>query len=82
MGVVVRRYIDFLIKIITYLYSTCISFFFGGSIPTFRYFLNCFFVLKKEECKSRFFTSRNAHVNCAVIHTLDWKSAVKHDGGV
>ena len=43
MGVVVRRYIDFLTIIITYLYSTCISSFYGGSIPTS--FFKCFFVL-------------------------------------
>ena len=34
MGVVVRRYIDILIIIITFPYSTCISSFFDGSIPT------------------------------------------------
>ena len=34
VGGVVRRYIDILIIIITYLYSTCISSFFGGGIPT------------------------------------------------
>ena len=34
MGVVVRRYIDFLIIIMTYPYSTCISSFFGSCIPT------------------------------------------------
>ena len=31
MGVVVRRYIDILIIIITFPYSTCISSFFGSS---------------------------------------------------
>ena len=34
MGVAVRRYIDILIIIITFSYSTCISSFFGSSIPT------------------------------------------------
>ena len=34
MGVVVRRYIDILIIIITFPYSTCISSFLGSSIPT------------------------------------------------
>ena len=34
MGVGVRRYIDILILIITFPYSTCISSFFGSSIPT------------------------------------------------
>ena len=32
MVVVARKYIDFLIIIITYLYSTCISSFFGSSV--------------------------------------------------
>ena len=35
MDVVVRRYIDVLIIIITFPYSTCISSFFGSSIPTY-----------------------------------------------
>ena len=34
MGVAVRRYIDILIIIITFPYSTCISSFFGNSVPT------------------------------------------------
>ena len=34
MGVVVRRYIDIFIIIITFPYSTCIGSFFGSSIPT------------------------------------------------
>ena len=34
MGVVVRRYIDILTIIINFPYSTCISSFFGSSIPT------------------------------------------------
>ena len=45
MGVVVRRYIDILIIIITFPYSTCISSFLGSSIPTFCSFIKCFFVL-------------------------------------
>ena len=44
MGVVVRRYIDILIIIINFPYSTCISSFFGSSIPTFVHFLNVFSV--------------------------------------
>ena len=34
VGVVVRRYIDILIIIITFPYSTCISSYFGSTIPT------------------------------------------------
>ena len=45
MGVVVRRYIGTLIIIITFLYSTCISSFFGSSIPTSLFIFKCFFVL-------------------------------------
>ena len=45
-GVVVRRYIDILTIIITFPYSTCISSFFGSSIPTslfiFKMFRSCF----------------------------------------
>ena len=41
MGVVVRRYIDILTIIINFPYSTCISSFFGSSIPT------SLFILKK-----------------------------------
>ena len=42
MGVVVRRYIDILTIIINFPYSTCISSFFGSSIPTSLFI---FFVL-------------------------------------
>ena len=53
VGVVIRRYIDILIIIINFSYSTCIRSFFGSSILTslfifkmffrscFRYFLQC-----------------------------------------
>ena len=43
MGVVVRRYIDILTIIINFPYSTCISSFFGSSIPTSLLILKCFF---------------------------------------
>ena len=45
MGVVVRRYIDILTIIINFPYSTCISSFFGSSIPILCSFLKCFFGL-------------------------------------
>ena len=49
MGVAVRRYIDILIIIITFPYSTCIRSFFGSSIPTslllFKMFFRSFFML-------------------------------------
>ena len=52
VGVIIRRYIDILIIIINFPYSTCIRSFFGSSILTslfilmffrscFRYFLQC-----------------------------------------
>ena len=44
MGVVVRRYIDILIIIIIiFPYSTCISSFFGSSIPTSLFIFKMFF---------------------------------------
>ena len=42
MGVVVRRYIDFLTLLIP---TTLVSALFGSSIPTFCSFLKMFFVL-------------------------------------
>ena len=45
MGVAVRRYIDILIIIITFPYSTCINSFFGSSIPTSLFMFKMFFVL-------------------------------------
>ena len=43
MGGVVRRYIDILIIIITFTYSTCISSFFGSNIPTALFIFKMFF---------------------------------------
>ena len=42
MGVVVRRYMDILIIINTFPYSTCISSFFGSSIPISLFILKMF----------------------------------------
>ena len=54
MGVVVRRYIDILIIIITFPYSTCISSFFGSSIPTFLFiFCSCENELGRSKLKVR-----------------------------
>ena len=57
MGVVVRRYIDILIIIITFPYSTCISSFFGSSIPTslfiFKMFFSFFNNIKYTICNVR-----------------------------
>ena len=45
MGVAVRRYIDILIIIITFPYSTCISSFFDSSIPSALFIKKKFFLL-------------------------------------
>ena len=48
---VVRRYIiDILIIIITFPYSTCISFFFGSIIPFSWFILNFFWFFNIEGC--------------------------------
>ena len=52
MGVVVRRYIHILTIIINFPYSTCISSFFGSSIPTSLFILKMFF----QSCFCYFFT--------------------------
>ena len=43
MGVVVRRYIDIFTIIINFPYCTCISSFFGSSIPTSLFIFYMFF---------------------------------------
>ena len=43
MGVVVRSYIDILIIIITFPYSTCISSFSGSNIPISLFIFKMFF---------------------------------------
>ena len=45
VGVVIRRYIDILIIIINFPYSTCIRYFFGSSILTSMFIFKCFFGL-------------------------------------
>ena len=53
MGVVVRRYmyIDILTIIIHFPYSTCISSFFGSSIPTSLFIFKMFFRSYKVQLK-------------------------------
>ena len=71
MGVVVRRYIDILTIIINFPYSTCISSFFGSSIPTSSFIFKMFFrSCKNKKPKWRFFTSHGAHLNCAIMAML------------
>ena len=43
VGVVIRRYIDILIIIINFPYSTCIRSFFGSSILTSLFIFKCLF---------------------------------------
>ena len=43
--IVIRRYIDILIIIINFPYSTCIRSFFGSSILTSLFIFKCFFGL-------------------------------------
>ena len=45
VGVVIRSYIDILIIIINFPYSTCIRSFFGSSILTSLFIFKCFFGL-------------------------------------
>ena len=45
IGVASRRYIDILIIIINFPYSTCIRSFFGSSILTSLFIFKCFFGL-------------------------------------
>ena len=52
VGVVVRRCIDILTIIINFPYSTCISSFFGSSIPTSLFIFLMFF----RSCLCSFFT--------------------------
>ena len=76
VGVVIRRYIDILIIIIHFPYSTCIKSFFGSSILTSLFIFKCFFGLKNKnknknkKPKWRFLTSRGANVNCAIMAML------------
>ena len=67
---VVMRYIDILIIMINFTYSTCIRSFFGSSILTSLFIFKCFFGLKNKKPKWRFLTSRGANVNCAIMAML------------
>ena len=77
VGVVIRRYIDILIIIINFPYSTCIRSFFGSSILTSLFIFKMFFRSCKNKNKNknkkpkwRFLTSRGAHVNGAIMAML------------
>ena len=76
LGVVLRRYIDFLILLTLLLLY--ISVLFCSSIPTFL------FILEGEKIAIFYFARRVRKIALYsdLIHSFDWKSAVKHDGGV
>ena len=68
LGVVVRRYIYFLILLIP---TPLVSVLFYSSIPTFCSFFKMFFVLvRRRNAKSLFFTSRGAYVSLRYIAML------------
>ena len=67
MGVVVRRYIDILTIIINFPYSTCISSFFGSSIPTSLFIFKMFFrssIFEDMVAMGSFWISELAAKNC------------------
>ena len=79
MGVVVRRYIDILTIIINFPYSTCISSFFGSSIPTsllmfFRSCLCYFFTIYSKRysknIRDRSKKSRSREYNYLIISII------------
>ena len=53
VGVVIRRYIDNLILIINFPYSTCIRSFSGSSILTSLFIFKCFFGLVRIRIRNR-----------------------------
>ena len=69
----VAIYIDILTIIINFPYSTCISSFFGSSIPTSLFIFKMFFRScknKNKKPKWRLLTSQGAHLNCAIMAML------------
>ena len=86
VGVVVRRYIDILIIIINFPYSTCIRSFLAAASLLLCSFLKCFFGLLEEERQMAIFyvarRARKLRYYGDVKHSFDWKSAVEHDGGI
>ena len=89
MGGVVRRYIDFLITLL--IPTPLVSAPFLQQHPYFFVYLNVFSFFnnknKKEgECQIAIFNFtwcvRKLRYYGNVIHSLDWKSAVEHDGSV
>ena len=66
-------YRDILTIMINFSHSTCISSFFGSSIPTSLFIFKMLFRScknKNKKPKWRFFTSRGALLNCAIMAML------------
>ena len=84
VGVVIRRYIEILIIIINFPYSTCIRSFFGSSILTSLFIFKCFFGLVSVIFLQYNFARRARKLRYYgdVIHPSYRKSAIEHDGGV
>ena len=69
----VYNYIDIVTIIINFPYSTCITSFFGSSIPTSLFIFKMLIRScknKKKKPKLRFYTSRGAHRNSAIMPML------------
>ena len=56
--------------IINFPYSTCISSFFGNSIPTSLFIFKNKNKNKNKKPKWRFLTSHGVHLNCAIMAML------------
>ena len=86
VGVVVRRYIDILIIIINFPYSTCIRSFFGSSILTALFIFKNVFKNKNKKPNWAIFNfarrARKLRYYGDVIHSCYRKSAVEYDSGV
>ena len=88
VGVVIRGYIDILIIIINFPYSTCIKSFFGSSILTSLFILKMFFRSLRIRIRTEMAIfnfarrARKLRYYGDVIHPSYRKSPVEHDGGV
>ena len=69
VGVVIRRYIDILIIIINFPYSTCIRSFFGSSILTSLFILNVFLVFIYVYTVAVYTVSSQCILICDLMYT-------------
>ena len=74
MGVVVRRYIDILTKLLIFPTPLVLALFLASASILLCSFFKCFSVFKNKnknkKPKWRFLTSRGAHRNCAIMAML------------